>query len=200
MSWEKLPPEQPTWRQEFNACKNCERLENENAKLHADLERSREKHKQDLHKWRLEGAVRHVPECNYQHNPIGSPGCICIVINKNELTQLRAELEHTTTELDFNIHRVENISEDAEKELKECYSEIERLRSELETDRMRLAACGVVAMANTPESSRKARIPRDSPYWSASLGDVEAAVDREMKLYSDLEQLRNILKNLVDKY
>jgi len=27
MGWEQLPPaEVPTWRQEFNACTNCERL------------------------------------------------------------------------------------------------------------------------------------------------------------------------------
>jgi hypothetical protein len=27
MGYEQLPPEVPVWRQEFNACKNCERLE-----------------------------------------------------------------------------------------------------------------------------------------------------------------------------
>ena len=29
MGWEDLPPVSPSWRQEFNACPNCERLEAE---------------------------------------------------------------------------------------------------------------------------------------------------------------------------
>jgi hypothetical protein len=28
-----IPPETPTWRQEFNACENCERLEEEKESL-----------------------------------------------------------------------------------------------------------------------------------------------------------------------
>lgn len=53
------------------------------------------------------------------------------------------------------------------------------LRAELELERMRLAACGVAALANTPTTVAQ-RISRDHPYWSASYGDVCAAVDREM--------------------
>ena len=56
-----------------------------------------------------------------------------------------------------------------------------KLKAELEIERMRLAACGVAALSNTPESVAR-RIGRDSPYWSASYGDVCAAVDREMAL------------------
>ena len=36
-------------------------------------------------------------------------------------------------------------------------AEIESLRVELETERMRLVACGVVALANTPDSAKQAR-------------------------------------------
>ena len=68
----------------------------------------------------------------------------------------------------------------------EAVAEIAALREELETERMRLAACGVVAMANTIESAAKTRIPKDNPYYSASLGDVEAVVDREMALREQL--------------
>jgi len=57
---------------------------------------------------------------------------------------------------------------------------------ELEHQRMRLAACGVVALANTRESAAKQRemLPE---YWSASCADICAAIDREMDLREQLE-------------
>lgn len=54
------------------------------------------------------------------------------------------------------------------------------LVAELERERLRLAACGVAAMANTPSTIAQ-RIGRDNPYWSASYDGVCSAVDREMK-------------------
>lgn len=60
------------------------------------------------------------------------------------------------------------------------------LRKQLELERVRLAGCGVAATANTPASAAT-RIARGSPYWSASYGDVCAAVDREMKLRDEQE-------------
>lgn len=56
---------------------------------------------------------------------------------------------------------------------------IAALEADLERERIRLAACGVVAGANTRDSAREARqmLPE---YRSASLCDVERAVDREM--------------------
>lgn len=65
-----------------------------------------------------------------------------------------------------------------------------RLVEELEIERMRLAGCGVAAMSNTDESV-KARINNLSPFWSASYGDVCAAVDREMSLRKELEALKS---------
>ena len=64
-------------------------------------------------------------------------------------------------------------------------AEVEQLKADLERERMRLAACGVVALSNTPESAAKAR-QMAPEYWSASCGDVERAVDREMALRSQL--------------
>jgi len=55
------------------------------------------------------------------------------------------------------------------------------LRAELETERTRLAACGVVALANTPDSAKQAREMRPE-YWSASCGDVARMVDENIKL------------------
>lgn len=53
------------------------------------------------------------------------------------------------------------------------------------TGRMRLVACGVVAMSNTPDSAAKARemLPE---YRSASCDGVARAVDREMGLREQL--------------
>lgn len=68
-------------------------------------------------------------------------------------------------------------------------TELERLKKECEVERMRLAACGVAAMANTEETQAKQRIGRDNPYWSASYGDVCDAVDREMKLRDRVSEL-----------
>ena len=68
-------------------------------------------------------------------------------------------------------------------------AERNRLLEELETERMRLACCGVVALSNTEGSAETARacLPK---YWSASAGDVAAAVDREMALRHERDQLR----------
>lgn len=65
-------------------------------------------------------------------------------------------------------------------------SERDEARAALETERMRLAACGVVALADTPESAKEARdmLPE---YRSASLRDVERRVDECMRLRDALE-------------
>jgi hypothetical protein len=64
-------------------------------------------------------------------------------------------------------------------------AEVTKLRAELETERMRLAACGVVAMANTPESAKAAR-DMHQDYRSASCDDVARMVDENMKLRADI--------------
>jgi len=67
--------------------------------------------------------------------------------------------------------------------------EIERLRAEVERERMRLAACGVVALSDTPESAAKARDMHDD-YKSASCDDVARRVDECMALRAEIERLR----------
>lgn len=72
-------------------------------------------------------------------------------------------------------------------------TETERmLRSELEAERIRLAACGVVALSNTPESAAKARdmLPE---YRSASCDDVARMVDEQMHLRASLTNSQNRL-------
>ena len=59
--------------------------------------------------------------------------------------------------------------------------QIKDLKKSLEIERIRLAACGVVALSNTPESAAKARSIAPE-YDSASCQDVARMVDENMKL------------------
>ena len=68
------------------------------------------------------------------------------------------------------------------------HAEIESLRVELETERMRLAACGVVALANTPDSAKQAREMLHK-YLSASCGDVARMVDENIKLRARIDEM-----------
>ena len=72
-------------------------------------------------------------------------------------------------------------------------AKIEALTQELETERMRLVACGVAAMGNT-KTSKLERINKDNPYWSASYGDVCRAVDAEIELRGKIEALEKDAK------
>jgi hypothetical protein len=64
-----------------------------------------------------------------------------------------------------------------------CVSELE---NELERERLRLAACGVVAMADTPESAARARHINEE-FWSASLEDVIRQIDALMSTRNQLK-------------
>ena len=78
--------------------------------------------------------------------------------------------------------------EDREKWLncaKQLEAENADLRSQLETERMRLSACGVVAMSDTPESAARNRNMKPE-YMSASCQDVIRRVDECIDLRSRL--------------
>lgn len=77
--------------------------------------------------------------------------------------------------------------------------EVEKLRDELERERMRLVACGVVAMANTPESATRCR-DMHPDYWSPSCADVARMVDSEMALRAENEKLKSQRDFLVEEY
>lgn len=65
----------------------------------------------------------------------------------------------------------------------------ENLEAELERERIRLAACGVVALSDTPDSAAKARqmLPE---YESASCDDVKRRVDECMALRAERDALK----------
>lgn len=69
---------------------------------------------------------------------------------------------------------------DAREERDAALVECERLQ-------MQLAACGVVALANTIESASEAR-QMHPDYMSASCSDVAGAVDREIALRTERDQ------------
>ncbi len=76
-------------------------------------------------------------------------------------------------------------------------NEIERLQAELEDERMRHAACGVVANANTEQSAKQQR-QMDPKYWSGSVQAVADAVDREMHLRAERDALKQTLHDELD--
>jgi hypothetical protein len=74
-------------------------------------------------------------------------------------------------------------------------AEVERLRWALEVEGLRLAACDVVAMADTPESADRAR-QMQSGLRSAALSSVERRVDEVIALRAENERLRDVLQRV----
>ena len=83
----------------------------------------------------------------------------------------------------------------AVREIEKHKAEVERLRWALEVEGLRLAACDVVAMADTPESADRAR-QMQSGLRSAALSSVERRVDEVIALRADNERLREENKEL----
>lgn len=94
--------------------------------------------------------------------------------------------------------------------MQQALAEHKAIAAELETERMRLAGCGVAALADTPESMASQRLSIDSPFWSASYGDVlrrvqecidlrariahlEAALNRSADTFADMEKTFRVL-------
>lgn len=66
--------------------------------------------------------------------------------------------------------------------------------NELERERMRLAACGIVALANTVESAKTNRKMLQE-YRSGSLQCIESMVDENIRLRKENKELRKRPKN-----
>ena len=110
----------------------------------------------------------------------------------SDITDRLKELAHAAADQnwgEFSMRVPADHARDADLVLLAASKEITSLRAELERERMRLAACGVVAMANTPESAARARDIHPD-YRSASCDDVARAVDSEMSLRAELTELR----------
>jgi len=100
---------------------------------------------------------------------------MCQILQENiaikaELQELKVDLSQVRDSM--SIYRDEN----------------KGLREQAEIDRMKLCACGVIAMANTRESAKRMRTMHKD-YKSAACDDVALAVDREMELREQLESI-----------
>ncbi len=82
-----------------------------------------------------------------------------------------------------------------EQHVNELRAENARLGTELERERIRLAACGVVALADTPESAIEARKMHDD-YRSCSVESVARRVDECIKLRSELATILPVFENM----
>lgn len=103
-----------------------------------------------------------------------------------------------------------NALDEAHDIMAECYGTLGRLEAErdtllqqlaerdaqIERLQMQLVACGVVALANTPESAGEAR-QMHPDYMSASCSDVADAVDREIAMRQQRDNIAQILRDLV---
>ena len=99
-----------------------------------------------------------------------------------ELERLTKERDEARARDEGSMRELQEIAANGWPELERLTKECAALKAQLaecERERMHLAACGVVALANTETSAANARqIHHD--YESASCSDVARAVDREM--------------------
>ena len=106
----------------------------------------------------------------------------------NELRRYSRKIGHPAGDVPSVMLATADEIERLAARLEAAEKERDELRVELETERVRLAACGVVALANTPDSAKKARDMRPE-YWSASCGDVARMVDENISLRARIEQM-----------
>jgi hypothetical protein len=94
-------------------------------------------------------------------------------------------------EIRDQIHAAQQVLDETHPDMCGTGNRIAALEAELETERMRLAACGVAALCDTPSSMAKQRIEKDNPYWSASYGDVLRQVESLIALRAELAASRS---------
>ena len=110
-------------------------------------------------------------------------------LEREERKALQCKVDELQSKLDdLQASTIHSCGDSCSRPMCVLRRERDELREELERERMRLAACGVVANANTPESAKKWRNMRDE-YRSASCDGVARAVDREMRLRRALQKI-----------
>jgi len=97
----------------------------------------------------------------------------------------------------YDLASQENCDGEPYDTMQDAADYITQLEQELETERMRLAACGAAALANTPDSAAKVREMQDQ-YKSASLDDVIQIVDSEMALRKERDELKANIDHLLN--
>lgn len=97
-----------------------------------------------------------------------------------ELRTYAAELRRLAAVEAESLEQARIIGMGAEREIA-LMAERDKLRYDLEQERMRLTACGLVALANTPASAAVTRNMAPE-YRSAACDDVANMVDEQMRL------------------
>ena len=116
--------------------------------------------------------------------------CANLLDEANAPNFITMSFRHKNTGKIYTLDARRTDGETPAEQIQRLKSENARLKEELEVERLRVAGLGVIAMANTPDSAKRTRITRDNPVWCASFGDVERAVDAEMKHRAEVERLR----------
>lgn len=114
---------------------------------------------------------------------------IRVGVLQDNVAKQAAEIER----LSSHVEDAKGVIQKMMKAEKQQADRIKTLEAELEHERMRLAACGVVALANTPESAAKQRemLPE---YESGSLESVKHIVDSEMALRDKLAKADAVIE------
>ncbi len=76
-------------------------------------------------------------------------------------------------------------------------AKVDAMFVEVERLRMQVVACGVVALADTPDSAIEAR-KMHPDYRSDSLSDVERRVDECIRLRAEVERLREVAEQALE--
>lgn len=121
-------------------------------------------------------------------------GCMEAQTKIEKLEDTNEELKTKVSLLEQDLDSVKREKQILTNSFLKTMNEINKLKEaledEVETLRLKLAACGVAALCNTRESACKQKVSKDSPYYSASYEDICDAVNREMDLREENEKLK----------
>jgi hypothetical protein len=117
---------------------------------------------------------------------------------EKDLRAQLAQAERDITRLTTLLHNERGEHVDLAQRHADVKQDLARLRKELERERIRLAACTQAALDNTDDAIKERRLSQDNEYWSATYGDVCAAVDREIALRQENARLREEKESLTN--
>ena len=96
-----------------------------------------------------------------------------------------------------DLARARNSDEHNFERWRRAVAERDALNAELGSERMRLAACSAVALADTPDSAKEAR-QMHPDYRSAACDDVARTVDECIALRAQRDELRKAMRGAAD--
>lgn len=119
-------------------------------------------------------------DIKHVHGSIGDEFCAALREVFAENKQLKAAVKLLEERQAKDALDGQAALDESNNEILRLKDEIEKLSTELEHERLRLAACATAALQNTREGQTR-RLERSSPCWSASYHEVCCAVDREIE-------------------